>query len=365
MQPVDWCRSVFGFELRPLARRDRHAADADDIAEVAVIAGMAGTGVGAHTHNLSYMGGHLLTYAMGISWAYMAGTGRKQRATVADQSDDRLSEIANALKLVLRAGLPLRPDAAPTVLLDLASVVARSVRTDDRLARVDALERLLRATLKKPQPQDRRDATEGLFVVARGGRTLTQRRLYAADILGYEEHHFRKRIEPKLLEEIAWLLHQDSLQYIRRTRDGAPFEASGHTPLITKEQLEHPDTAEHEVLLSRIWSDVYGLRAELIAREASRNEPEGQAELQEAAVGALWYLARLLSKLSHYSERYGRSILHGTAEYNAEALIRLAGWSGELTSEQARDLRFTLAQVGEWDRAAFATAISNSESEPH
>jgi hypothetical protein len=272
-------------------------------------------------------------------------------------TDDELARLTCALKVVSRAGLPLRPDRVPAELLGLAGVLARSVRPDDRLARVAALERLLRTTLQRLEPIDRREAAEGLFVVAQGGRTLTLRRSYAANALGYNVHHFRKRIEPELLEDIAWRLHQDSLQYAQRARDGAPFEASGHTPLITEEQLVHPDTVEHEVLLSRIWSDVYGLRAELIAREASRDDPEQAVAFQEAATGSLWYLARLLSRLSTYSEKYGRSILHGTAEYNAEALIRLAGWSGELTREQARDLRFTLAQVGEWDRARFGEAI--------
>jgi hypothetical protein len=161
-----------------------------------------------------------------------------------------------------------------------------------------------------------------------------------------------------LLQDIAWRLHQDSLQYVKRSRDGAPFEASGHTPIITEGQITHPDTAEHEILLSRIWSDVYGLRAELIAREATSDVSQRQAEHQEAVVGALWYLARLLTRLSHYSEHYGRSILHGTAEYNADALIQLAGWTGEVTAEQARELRFILAQVGEWDRATFVAIAS-------
>jgi hypothetical protein len=236
-------------------------------------------------------------------------------------------------------------------------VIARSVQPEDELAQTDALDRLLRATLKLLQPPERQEAAELLFIVARGGRTLTQRRHAAASALDYEVHHFRKRIEPTMLEGIAWSLHKDSLQYVSRARDGAPFEASGHTPLITEEQIIHPDTAAHELLLSRIWSDTYGLRAELISREASRDDPNTETEFHEAAVGALWYLARLLSRLSTYSEEYGKGVLHGTAEYNAEALIRLAGWTGEVTPEQARELRFVLAQVGEWDRAGFAKAV--------
>lgn len=79
--------------------------------------------------------------------------------------------------------------------------------------------------------------------------------------------------------------------------------------------------------------------------------------LVEAAVGALWYLARSLTKLRRYIERYGKGILHGSAEYNVESLVRLAGWTRELTTKQVRDLRFKLAQVGEWDREGFAEVI--------
>jgi hypothetical protein len=46
VQPIDWLCSVFGFKLGALAGRDRHAADTDGIAEVAVVARMAVTGMG-------------------------------------------------------------------------------------------------------------------------------------------------------------------------------------------------------------------------------------------------------------------------------------------------------------------------------
>jgi len=289
-------------------------------------------------------------------------TKRPQPLAASILDDAALGASVDALRAVLRAGLPLQPDGVPEVLLNLDGVEARSVRADDRLARVDALERLLKSTFKALAPKDRREAAEGLFLVALGGRTLTERRRFASGVLDYELHHFRKRIEPKLLEELAWQLHQDSLQYVRRMRDGEPFEVSGHTPIITEGQITHPDIAEHEVLLSRVWSDVYGLRAEVISREASRDNPENAAQHEEAAVGALWYLARLLTRLSDYMEHYGKGILHGSAEYNADSLIRLAGWTGELTTEQARDLRFTLAQVGEWDREGFELVLTGSES---
>lgn len=106
-------------------------------------------------------------------------------------------------------------------------------------------------------------------------------------------------------------------------------------------------------MLSEVWSEVYGLRAELIRRESARDDPEQSDQFQDAAAGSLWRLARLLTKLDTYLERYGHEILHGSASYNTEGLIRLASWSGEVTAEQARELRFLLARVGKWKRDRF------------
>ncbi len=52
-------------------------------------------------------------------------------------------------------------------------------------------------------------------------------------------------------------------------------------------------------------------------------------------------------------ERYGERIFHGQAEFRAEGLIRLAGWSYELSSDEATRLRSALAKAGERDRKRF------------
>lgn len=230
---------------------------------------------------------------------------------------------------------------------------------------MDALDKLLRRLLKKiPGEPKRGAAAEALFGVrGTAGQTLTARRGEAAALLGYDPDHFRKRIEPRIVADLAWLLEQDALQYRPRGRKQPPAEASGDTPVIEGDDLTDPERAEHEVLLSRIWSDVYGLRAELIERERFRGVEGAEAQFEEAAAGALWYLARLLTQLDRYLERYGERILHGEAEFNAEGLIRLAGWSGEVTEEQARELRYRLKRVGEWERRGFGpTAIDTTDS---
>lgn len=291
----------------------------------------------------------------------MTGT---QKAAGESDSQTVAVALVLAVKSVLRKGLPLRPTSAPQVLLALDGVTALSVRPQDPLARLDALDRLLRRELRRLELVELRRSAAVLFGLV-GSGTLTERRRRAAEAAEYESDHFRKRVEPKIVEQLAWQLYRDSLQYVQRPEDGGPFAASGDTPVIDEDDLANAVDATREELVSRIWSDVYGLRAELIAREASRGDSERQAEFEEAAVGALWYLARLLTRLDRFMERYGTEILHGSASFGAEGLVRLAGWTGDVTAEQARDLRFRIARVGEWDRGAFVAALRDATDSTH
>jgi len=257
-----------------------------------------------------------------------------------------LDELTRDLKRVLTAGLPITPVLEIPALLGLRGVWARAVDPSDPLARVDAADRLVRAQLKKValqrirQPEQMPQAAQRLFGTAGSrGKDITDRRIDAARVLGYDVDHFRVRIVPKIVAQLAWQLYQDSLQYVPRARKNPPAEASGDTPVISEEDIANPERAQHEILLSRIWSEVYGLRAELIEHEAHRGETE-DARFKEAGEAAELHLGILLNYLDDYLTRYGDKILHGEAEFKAEALIRLAGWRGELTEKQARELRW-------------------------
>jgi hypothetical protein len=236
-------------------------------------------------------------------------------------------------------------------------VIARSVKPRDRLARVDALDRLMRQELRRLGLVELRRPAALLFG-ASGSGNLTERRRAASEAADKNFDHFRKRIEPKIVEQLAWQLHRDGLQYVQRREDGAPFAASGDSPVITETHIENDEVAEREALLSEVWSEVYGLRAELIRREAAAGADD-QAAYGDAAAGALWRLARLLTKLDTYLDRYGTEILHGSAVYNAEALIRLAGWTGEVTAEEGRELRYLVTRYPA--RSAFKGAVQTLE----
>ena len=126
--------------------------------------------------------------------------------------------VAKALRPIVTSGLPVSPDFSDETLLRLRGVVARSIDQSDRLNRVKALDQLIRKLLVYYPDDDLGEAARILFGLAPGsrGNNLTTRRMKAAKEAGYESDHFRKHIEKKILETMAWLLHQDSQNYIPR-----------------------------------------------------------------------------------------------------------------------------------------------------
>jgi len=279
-----------------------------------------------------------------------------------DAAPPPIEELTKGLKLVLRKGLPVIPDAAPEVLLQLRGVRARAIDPADFLSRVKALNALLQSLLLALGDTEEAQALQILLAVrgADRGTTLTARRSRASNVgeWQYDDTHFRRNVEPRLIRNLAWFLYEDSLNYTPRTRHAPPeTEVSGDTPSLTP-----ADINEQEELVSRIWALVYELRAELIRTARLESiENADASELENAQCSSLWLVARLLSRIHDYLERYGDCILHGDSEFHAEGLIRLAGWSHELTPERARRLRYVLAKIGESDRDGFVTALRSDD----
>ncbi|GAB3795571.1 hypothetical protein [Micromonospora zhanjiangensis] len=263
-----------------------------------------------------------------------------------------LDDLVKGLERLLRGGLPATEETAEEVLLGLRGVWARSVDADDLLSRVKALNELLGRLIAEMPPlndHDLADAAAVLFKVDGRARrqNLLQRYESAAKAAGYQVDHFRRAIVPKILRQIARQLHEDSQNYIPRTGQPARQEISGDSPSITEEHISAPDVALREETLSRLWEYVYGLRAELIAIERLKRWPEEEhaaLKLEESRDSALWQLGRLMHWIGRYIAEYGDFVEHGRAEFQAEALIRLAGWRGELPPVVATKLR-TLAAM--------------------
>lgn len=247
--------------------------------------------------------------------------------------------IARALRPVVTAGLPVRPTFDDAVLLGLRGVVARSIVPDDRLSRIKALDDLLARLLVHYPNDDLGEAARILFGLAPGtrGANLTRRRNAAADAIERETEHFRKRIEPGIVTEVAWQLHRDSQNYVPRGRAvPPPLEASGDTPSIRIGDVSSKDAAEHEELLSRLWAHVYALRAEILRVERLKTWPHDPTEpttseriLAEAMAARDYEVDAVKRAIRAYVDNYGQRIQHGDAEFNAEALLRIAGWTGQ------------------------------------
>lgn len=227
--------------------------------------------------------------------------------------------LVGELGRLLRHGLPLSDKTAGAVLPNLRSVIARSIHPYDLSSRVDALNRLLLRMIVELEEDVSGKALGVLFCLAKGtrGTTLTSRQDKAAELLGYEVTHFRKRIQPKLLEELAREMYVDLLRYKRRIRR-APIseEPTGDTPSITDRDFTH-----QEELVSRIWQHVYGLRAELIAVGRLEADPDYASQVEDHRRAAERERAAVDELVREYMETYGDEFIrHGEAEWSVAAL---------------------------------------------
>lgn len=244
--------------------------------------------------------------------------------------------LAKALRAVVGTGLPVDSNFADEALLGLRGVVARSIDPSDRLGRVKAFDELLHRLLVSYPDDELGESARVLFGLATGvrGRNLTERRRQAADTAGYDADHFRKRIEPKIVRQVAWQLHRDSQNYIPRGRAvPPPLESSGDTPTIVVGDLANKEASEHSELVSRLWAHVYALRAEILLVERLKiwpydpSEPETSARRLHAALDKREQEIQAVKvTVQRYIDRYGQRIQHGEAEFNVEGLLRLAGW---------------------------------------
>jgi len=260
--------------------------------------------------------------------------------------------MAAALQALLPEGLPARLETvtANRCLLDLRGVIARSSDPDDDASRLTALNQVLVQQIRKVPDSRQRDlaaAAVVLFGLNKASRRLDLTRRYneAAEVVRYDRDHFRKKIVPKILKQLAVQLHQDSANYSGRA--SVAVEISGDSPSVEMKHISSREVALHEEQKSRIWEYVYGLRAEILAVHRLKEWPEaehGFLKLEEARQSMLWYIARLMASIHSFVNMYGTEVTKGHALYNADSLIRLAGWTGELPPELAYKARLLAMQ---------------------
>lgn len=241
------------------------------------------------------------------------------------------------VRALLRAGLPIRAEQCGPALLTLSSVRARA-HTDDDASRARALDALLREQLDRLENRELAAAARLLFGddTSTSGATLTARRTAAAEAAGYEVHHFRKRIEPKLAELLAWQLHRNSENAAGRASPPELRAAHGRPKLPA--DVFAWEAAEHQQALASLWGAAYLLRAELltVARLVSMDATD--TDLVTACGAALWQHGLALRAAREYRAAYGSVLLHTSTDVGAELgpdqIAASAGWTPLLSPAQ-------------------------------
>jgi hypothetical protein len=260
-------------------------------------------------------------------------------------------EVIAAVTRLLRQGLPVTPANADAVLLDLRGVVARAVDPTDPASRTSALDGTLRGLLARFPDARYGPAARALFGLppAEPGLNLTARRDTAALQAGHEVHHFRKRVEPKLIEKIAWELLADADRFIRMPMIAPRLVVTTARRPVPADPFAW-EVAEHEEQLTRLWSALYAAHAELLAVDRLVSLRAARIDLMHAAVTAAWRWGIARAEAIGYTSSYA-----SVPDASVADLLALAGWTPELTDAQAS--RLTEAATGGATRDEFVHAL--------
>jgi hypothetical protein len=259
--------------------------------------------------------------------------------------------VVAAVGRLLRRGLPVTPATADVVLLDLRGIVARAVDPADQASRTAALDGALRGLLARFPDTRYASAARALFGLppAEPGQNLTVRRSLAAEQAGHEGHHFRKRVEPKLVQRIAWELLADAERFTRSAMIAPRLAPATGRQLVQADPFAW-EVAEHEEQLSRLWSAIYAARAELLAVERLVSLQADRTDILHTAVTAAWRWAGARAEAISYTTAFAPDL-----ESSEDELAALAGWTPALTPAQAS--RLTEAAAGGASREQFVTAL--------
>ncbi|GIH68039.1 hypothetical protein [Sphaerimonospora thailandensis] len=250
-------------------------------------------------------------------------------------ADATADALLKELRALLRSGLPVRPELCGLTLLGLRGVKARALRPGDPESRARALDGLLREQLDRFENAELAPAARLLFgaETTTSGATLMTRREAAAQVCGYEKHHFRKRIEPKVLDLVAWQLRRDSEEFTTRHATAPELHAASG-PLVLPADVFAWEAAEHQHAMAALWGAVYLLRAELLTVARLISMEASESEVDQAAMVALWRHALVLEAAARYRAAYGAALLHAAADLGPQEIATYAGWTPPLTPIQ-------------------------------
>ncbi|WP_405085966.1 hypothetical protein [Microbispora sp. NBC_01389] len=263
-------------------------------------------------------------------------------------------EVVAAVGRLVRHGLPVTPAAVDPALLELRGIAARAVDPVDVASRTTALDGTLRGLLARFPDARYAAAARALFGLppTEPGQNLTVRRERAAELAGHEVHHFRKRVEPKLIERVAWELLADADRFTRLPMIAPRLAPAGSRQPVQADPFAW-EVTEHEEHLCRLWSALYAARAELLAVERLISLDVNRIDVMRAMVTAAWRWAAARAEAFGYTAAFALDL----EKISADELVALAGWTPELT--EAQTSRLTEAAVGGASREQFVHALHN------
>lgn len=274
--------------------------------------------------------------------------------------------VKRDLRRVVRCGIPVTPGLPLPALTSLHSVLALAASNDPNARFAVACETIYGCAGGVELPGLPRlkvwEAVWRLLGKERGhiksryldpiGRDLAYRREQAAETLGFSTAHFRKKIEPKIIEQLAWLMLYDSFEYFPRPPREPPSDPWKRMRRVEERQpweVELFDAGEadrvergwrRESLLSLIWAQVHLLHADLVTIRARHELSEEDKWVQSIPEETEATLGRLLIYMDQYLEKFGaHTIQHPYAVFDVRNLVQLAGWPKRLTKRQATRAR--------------------------
>lgn len=261
--------------------------------------------------------------------------------------------VVAALARVVRRGLPVTASAAEPALLDLRGVLARSVDPEEESSRVAALDGLLHGLLARFPDARYAQAARALFGLppAQPGQTLTVRRKLAAAAAAHEMHHFRKRVEPRLIRGLASAILADADRFTRSRLIAPRLAPASERQLVPADPFAW-EVVDHEEALCRVWATIYALRAELLSIERLISLGADRQQVICQAVTAAWRWCLASAEVTGYVAAFDAD--NPTGGVSPRELLAGAGWTPPLTPEQESRLRGAAASGADRDRFAAA-----------
>jgi hypothetical protein len=250
-------------------------------------------------------------------------------------------KLAGELAALRRSGITTTGLSARPLLLSLSVVAAKAASTDQADLAV-AAEGVIREAAARVDAGTSGPAGTvlGLAPGTRGS-LLKRRRTIAAEQLPVNIEHFRKEIEPALIQAVADEVYAiDSAWRLRQSHRTAGERSATDTRVGI-------NWLERHQAYRRVWTPVAALRDDLIVLlELLRSEAEWP-DIADRVMNQLWRYAQFLRELDRFVDEMGGLWILADVESEVAAAnaIRRIGWHVPFGEADSSWLRLTLRET--------------------